>query len=110
EQAGLAAGLSLYVGHNEKCSVSFDTEHSLKGPGRLLGFHTVCAGPVFFRGASPLPPGCVGAALPRKHVYTYTKAPFNFIKTTFRPVPVRVVLGKVREKSISQNLYLVKCL
>jgi hypothetical protein len=29
KQAGLAAGLSLDVGHNEKCSVSFDTEHFL---------------------------------------------------------------------------------
>lgn len=47
EQAGLAAGLSLYVAHNEKCSVSFDTEHSLKGPDRLLGFHTVCMAPIF---------------------------------------------------------------
>ncbi|WP_220462040.1 hypothetical protein, partial [Pseudomonas juntendi] len=47
EQTGLAAGFSLDVGHNEKCSVSFDTEHSLKGPGRLLGFHTICAGPFF---------------------------------------------------------------
>lgn len=50
EQAGLATGLSLYVGHNEKCSVSFDTEHSLKGPDRLLGFHTVCFGPFLLVG------------------------------------------------------------
>ncbi|WP_230390500.1 hypothetical protein, partial [Pseudomonas guariconensis] len=50
------------VSHNEKCSVSFDTEHSLKGPGRLLGFHTVCGGaffiganiPTFMARASPL--------------------------------------------------------
>jgi len=29
EQAGLTARLSLDVGHNEKCSVSFDTKHFL---------------------------------------------------------------------------------
>ena len=29
ERVGLAAGLSMDLGHNEKCSVSSDTEHFL---------------------------------------------------------------------------------
>jgi hypothetical protein len=47
KQAGLAAGLSLDVGHNEKCSVSFDTEHFLRALRRLLGFHTAWKGGFF---------------------------------------------------------------